>query len=235
MHGFIGELFGTMILIALGTGSGAGLNLNKTYAKGKDWLFVSFAWGFAVTMGVYVAGVLGSDGHLNPAVTIGFAAFGFFPWSEVLPYILGQFIGAFLGAALVIIQFAPHFKASKNEAEGNSVGIFATRPAIKSPLFNFLSELIATFVFIFILLNLGDFTQGLKPLIVGLLIAVVGMGLGTTTGFAINPARDWGPRLAYTILPVPNKSNAEWSYSWVPMFGPLVGGLIAAGLEVLVH
>jgi len=235
MHGFIGELFGTMILIALGTGSGAGLNLNKTYAKGKDWLFVSFAWGFAVTMGVYVAGVLGSDGHLNPAVTIGFAAFGFFPWSEVLPYILGQFIGAFLGAALVIIQFAPHFKASKNEAEGNSVGIFATRPAIKSPLFNFLSELIATFVFIFILLNLGDFTQGLKPLIVGLLIAVVGMGLGTTTGFAINPARDWGPRLAYTILPVPNKGNAEWSYSWVPMFGPLVGGIIAAGLEVLVH
>ncbi|GAK47086.1 glycerol uptake facilitator protein [Secundilactobacillus oryzae JCM 18671] len=235
MNGFMGEFLGTMILIVLGAGSGAGLNLNKTYAKGQNWLFVSLAWGLAVTMGVYVAGMLGSDGHLNPAVTIGFAAFGFFPWSQVLPYLLGQFLGAFIGAALVIIQFTPHFKATTNEAEGNSVGIFATRPAIKAPFFNFLSELITTFVFVFILLNLGNFTEGLKPFIVGMLIAVIGMGLGTTTGFAINPARDWGPRLAYTILPVPNKGGAEWSYSWVPMVGPLAGGLIAAGLEVLVN
>lgn len=235
MNGFMGEFLGTMILIVLGAGSGAGLNLNKTYAKGQNWLFVSLAWGLAVTMGVYVAGMLGSDGHLNPAVTIGFAAFGFFPWSQVLPYLLGQFLGAFVGAALVIIQFTPHFKATANEAEGNSVGIFATRPAIKAPFFNFLSELITTFVFVFILLNLGNFTEGLKPFIVGMLIAVIGMGLGTTTGFAINPARDWGPRLAYTILPVPNKGGAEWSYSWVPMVGPLAGGLIAAGLEVLVN
>lgn len=133
----------------------------------------------------------GSQGHLNPAVTIGFAAFGFFPWSGVLPYLLGQFLGAFVGAVLVIIQYYPHFKATKTTEEGNQVGIFATAPAIKNNLFNFLSETIATFIFIFALLNLGDFDKGLKPLIIGLLIMVVGQGLGATTGFALNPARDW--------------------------------------------
>jgi len=231
MNGFIGEFFGTLILILLGTGTGAGINLKKSYATGSNWTFVSIAWGMAVTMGVYVAGMLGSDGHLNPAVTIGFAAFGFFPWSDVLPYIAGQFLGAFVGAAIAIVQFYPHFKATPDETAGNSVGIFATRPAIKNPLFNFISEVVATWAFIFILLNMGDFTQGLKPFIVGILIMTIGMGLGTTTGFAINPARDWSPRLAYTILPVPNKSSAEWSYAWVPMFGPLLGGLLAAGLQ----
>ncbi|WP_407885700.1 MIP/aquaporin family protein [Levilactobacillus sp. N40-8-2] len=231
MNGFIGEFFGTLILILLGTGTGAGINLKKSYATGSNWTFVSLAWGMAVTMGVYVAGMLGSDGHLNPAVTIGFAAFGFFPWSDVLPYIAGQFLGAFVGAAIAIVQFYPHFKATPDEAAGNSVGIFATRPAIKNPLFNFISEVVATWAFIFILLNMGDFTQGLKPFIVGILIMTIGMGLGSTTGFAINPARDWSPRLAYTILPVPNKSSAEWNYAWVPMFGPLVGGLLAAGLQ----
>ena len=231
MNGFIGEFFGTLILILLGTGTGAGINLKKSYATGSNWTFVSLAWGMAVTMGVYVAGMLGSDGHLNPAVTIGFAAFGFFPWSDVLPYIAGQFLGAFVGAAIAIVQFYPHFKATPDEAAGNSVGIFATRPAIKNPLFNFISEVVATWAFIFILLNMVDFTQGLKPLLVGILIMTIGMGLGSTTGFAINPARDWSPRLAYTILPVPNKSSAEWNYAWVPMFGPLVGGLLAAGLQ----
>jgi len=231
MNGFIGEFFGTLILILLGTGTGAGINLKKSYATGSNWTFVSIAWGMAVTMGVYVAGMLGSDGHLNPAVTIGFAVFGFFTWSDVLPYIAGQFLGAFVGAAIAIVQFYPHFKATPDETAGNSVGIFATRPAIKNPLFNFISEVVATWAFIFILLNMGDFTQGLKPFMVGMLIMTIGMGLGTTTGFAINPARDWSPRLAYTILPVPNKSSAEWSYAWVPMFGPLLGGLLAAGLQ----
>ncbi len=234
MDGFIGEFFGTMILILLGAGTGASISLNKTYAKGSGWLYVSVSWGLAVTMGVYVAGALGSQGHLNPAVTIPFALFGLFPWSHVLPYLAGQFLGAFVGAALVIIQFTPHFKASKNESEGNQVGIFATRPAIKSPLFNFISEVIATFAFVFILMNLGNFTQGLKPFIVGTLILVVGTGVGTTTGFAINPARDWGPRLAYTILPVPNGGSGEWWYAWVPMCGPLIGGIIAAAIKVSV-
>lgn len=231
MSGFWGEFFGTAVLIILGVGCGAGVNLKSNYAHGQNWMFISLAWGLAVTFGVYVAGQLGSQGHLNPAVTLGFAAFGFFSWHEVVPYLLGQFLGAFVGAAVVIIQYYPQFKVSKTPTQGNQVGIFSTAPAIQNPLFNFLSEVIATFVFIFTLLNLGDFTQGLKPLIVGLLITVVGQALGGTTGFALNPARDWGPRLAYTILPVPNRSSANWGYAWVPMFGPLAGGLLAGALQ----
>lgn len=233
MSGFIGEFFGTMILIVFGTGCGAAINLKKSYAKGSNWLYVSLAWGMAVTFGVYAAANLGSQGHLNPAVTIGFACFGFFPWHEVLPYLLGQFLGAFVGAVLVVIQFYPHFKETKTAEEGNNVGIFATGPAIKNNLFNFLSETIATFFFVFTLLNLGDFDKGLKPIAVGLLIMVVGQALGGTTGFALNPARDWSPRFAYTVLPIPNKSDANWSYAWVPMFGPLVGGILAGALQYL--
>lgn len=234
MNGFLGELFGTAVLIVFGVGCGAGVNLKKSYANGQGWLYISIAWGLAVAFGVYVAGALGSLGHLNPAVTIGFALFGFFPWDQVLPYLLGQFVGAFLGAAIIILQYYPHFKDSKTVEEGNTVGIFATGPAINNPTFNFLSEVIATFIFIFTLLNLGNFTQGLKPLIVGLLITVVGQALGGTTGFALNPARDWGPRLAYTVLPVPNKTNPNWGYAWVPMVGPLIGGILAAGLMAII-
>ena len=137
-------------------------------------------------------------------------------------------------AIIIIVQYYPHFKESKNVEQGNTVGIFATRPAIKSPLFNFLSEVIATFFFIFSMINLGNFTQGLKPLIIGLLVTVVGMALGSTTGFAINPARDFAPRLAYAILPVPNKGTAEWSYAWIPICGPIVGGILATALSVFV-
>ncbi len=236
MNGFIGELLGTCVLMVLGNGLGAGLNLKKTYGneQSNNWFFVSFLWGMAVTMGVYVAGMFGSLGHLNPAVTIGFACFGLFPWSHVLPYLLGQFIGAFLGAAIVILQFYPHFKETPSEADGNSVGIFATMPAIKNNVFNFISEVIATFFFILILLNLGDFSKGLKPFVVGLVIFAIGAGLGTTTGFALNPARDWSPRLAYTILPVPHKASAHWEYAWVPMVGPIVGAILATALEVVI-
>lgn len=232
MSGFTGEFLGTMVLIILGVGCCAGVTLKGNYAKGSDWTFVCLAWGMAVTFGVYVAGNFGSQGHLNPAVTLGFAAFGFFPIKSVLPYLLGQFLGAFVGAAIVIIHYAPHFQAAKSSAEGNSVGIFATGPAIRNPLFNFLSEMIATFTFIFCLLNLGDFTKGLKPLIVGLLIMVIGQALGGTTGFALNPARDFAPRLAYAILPVPNKGDANWEYAWVPVLGPIAGGLAAAFLQM---
>ncbi|MDV0431656.1 MULTISPECIES: MIP/aquaporin family protein [Lactiplantibacillus] len=234
MHGFLGEFLGTMVLIVFGVGSGAAMNLKGNYARHQNWTFICLAWGLAVTFGVYVAGQFGSDGHLNPAVTVGFALFGYLPVTNVLPYLLGQFFGAFVGAIIIIIQYYPHFQAAKTSADGNQVGIFATGPAISNPVFNFLSETIATFFFIFVLLNLGNFTQGLKPLMVGLLIVVVGQTLGGTTGFAINPARDWAPRLAYTILPVPNKGTANWSYAWVPMFGPLLGGILAAGLETII-
>lgn len=234
MHGFLGEFLGTRVLIVFGVGSGAAMNLKGNYARHQNWTFICLAWGLAVTFGVYVAGQFCSDGHLNPAVTVGFALFGYLPMANVWPYLLGQFLGAFIGAVIVIIQYYPHFQAAKTAADGNQVGIFATGPAISNPVFNFLSETIATFFFIFVLLNLGNFTQGLKPLMVGLLIVVVGQTLGGTTGFAINPARDWAPRLAYTILPVPNKGLANWGYAWVPMFGPLLGGILAAGLETII-
>ncbi|KRM55358.1 MIP/aquaporin family protein [Lacticaseibacillus sharpeae] len=231
MSGFLGEFLGTMVLIVFGVGCGAGISLRKSLAHGQSWLFVTLAWGMAVTFGVYVAAHFGTDGHLNPAVTLAFAAFGYFPWREVPGYLLGQFLGAFVGAALVILQYYPHFWQTKTEADGNTVGIFATGPAIKAPFFNFLSEVIATFMFIFTLLNLGDFSTGLKPFIVGLLIMVVGQTLGGTTGFALNPARDFAPRLAYAVLPVPNRGQVHWEYAWVPIAGPIIGGLLAAGLE----
>lgn len=232
MNGFLGEFMGTMILIILGTGCGASVNLRKNYAHASNWLFISIAWGMAVSFGVYVAASLGSQGHLNPAVTLALAAFGKFPVGQILPYLAGQFLGAFVGAVIVAIHFYPQFKATKAD-EGNCVGIFTTGPAIKNYLFNFLSEFIATFVFIYCLINLGDFTQGLKPLIVGLLIMVVGQALGGTTGFALNPARDFAPRLAYSILPIPNKGDANWSYAWVPILGPICGGLLAVFLQTV--
>ncbi len=234
MNGFWGELLGTTILILVGDGCVAALKLNKSYAKANNWFYICITWAFAVAFGVYVAGQFGAKGHLNPAITIGYAIFGFFPWSQVVPYLLGQFIGAFIGAALVILHYFQHFKATKTEKEGNTVMIFATLPAINNPFFNFLGEIIATFTFVFILLNLGDFTTGLKPLILGFVIAAVGLSLGGTTGFALNPARDWSPRFAHTILPVPNKGSSHWEYAWVPMCGPLVGGILAALLEFLI-
>lgn len=228
MNGFLGEFVGTMILVALGTGCGAAVNLKKNYAHAQNWLFTCMAWGMAVTMSVYVASTLGSQASLNPAVTLGLAILGKLSWSSVIPYIVAELLGAFVGAALVIIQYYPQFKATKNEADGNKVGIFATAPAINNSLFNFLSETIATFFFLLILFNMGNFTTGLKPLMVGLLIGAIGMSLGGTTGFALNPARDFAPRLAYAILPVPNKGNANWAYAWVPIVGPIIGGMLAA-------
>lgn len=231
MTGFLGEFFGTLVLILFGVGCGAGVNLKDNYARGQNWMFITLAWGMAVTFGVYLAGELGSQGHLNPAVTLGFASAGLFSWSEVLPYLLGQALGAFVGASLIVLYYYPQFQATSNK-EGNSVGIFATGPALDRPIFNFLSECLATFFFILILLNLGDFTQGLKPLIVGLLIMVIGQTLGGTTGFALNPARDFMPHLAYSILPVPHKADAHWNYAWVPLLGPLCGGILASFLHV---
>ncbi|MDO4455328.1 MAG: MIP/aquaporin family protein, partial [Ligilactobacillus agilis] len=172
-------------------------------------------------------------GHLNPAVTLAFAAVGTFPWNQVVPYLIGQFAGAFCGALLVMIQFWPHFKAT-DDPKTNNVGIFATVPGIRSNLFNFLSEVIATFFFMLVLNNLGDFTTGLKPVVVGFVIFVIGSGLGTTTGFALNPARDWAPRIAYTVVKLPHKTSPMWDYAWVPMFGPLVGAGLAMMVQVLV-
>ncbi|GFH43202.1 glycerol uptake facilitator protein [Lactococcus hodotermopsidis] len=235
MQEYLGEFFGTLVLIVLGTSASAGMTLKKAYGQGSGWLFVSFAWGMAVTFGVYTAAAFGADGHLNPAVTLSLGLFSTFAKGKMLGYIIAQLLGAFFGATLIILQFYPHFLATKTVEEGNSVGIFATAPAIDNKYFNFLSEFITTFIFIFIMVNMGDFISGLKPLVVGFLIFSIGTGLGTTTGYALNPARDFMPRLAYTILPVPHKSDANWSYAWIPVIAPIAGACLAVALNGVLH
>lgn len=226
MNAYLGEFIGTMIMIMFGAGVGSSLNLNKALAKGTGWVMVAFGWGFAVMLGVYTASFFGAPAHLNPAVTIAFAIGNLNGWDIVPGFIIAQILGAFVGAAIMIIHFFPHYKETSPE-EGNTVGIFATGPAIPNTIFNVISEVIATFAFIFTLLLLGDFSEGLKPLVVGFLVVSIGFSFGSTTGYAINPARDFGPRLAYALLPVPNKSGANWPYAWIPIVGPIIGGILA--------
>ena len=223
----LGELIGTFVLVLLGDGVVAGVSLAKTKANGAGWIAITLGWGLAVTLGAYTSSFMG-PAHLNPAVTLAFAVIGKTPWSAVLPFILAQMIGAFLGAVVVWVQYYPHWAATKDQAA--ILGTFATGPAIRSPFANFMSELIGTFILIFALLGLtrGQLTAGLNPLIVGVIITAIGLSLGGTTGYAINPARDLGPRIAHAVLPIANKGDSDWSYAWVPVVGPLVGGVLGA-------
>ncbi|MBM7096226.1 aquaporin family protein [Bacillus sp. H-16] len=230
MSPFLGEVLGTMILIILGSGVVAGVVLKGTKAEGSGWIVITVAWGLAVAVAIYAVGNI-SDAHINPAVTIGFALVGDFPWSSVPAYIAAQMIGAFIGAALVFFQYFPHFKKTKDQ--GAKLGVFATGPAIPHTPSNFFSEVLGTFMLVFGLLAIGanEFTEGLNPIIVGTLIMVIGLSLGGTTGYAINPARDLGPRLAHFFLPIPNKGPSDWAYSWIPIAGPIIGG----GLGALIY
>lgn len=223
MTEFVGELIGTMILIIFGAGVIAGANLKATKADG-NWVLITIAWGLAVALGVYAVGRI-TDAHINPAVTLGFAIVGDFPWSKVPQYITAQMIGAFIGAAIVYFHYLPHFKDTEDQLAIKS--IFCTDPAIRSPISNLVSEMIGTFVLVMGLLFIGanDFTDGLNPLIVGLLIVAIGMSLGSTTGYAINPARDLGPRIAHAVLPIPGKGGSDWGYAWIPVLGPAIGGM----------
>lgn len=227
MTPFIGEMMGTMILIVFGAGIGAGSSLKKSYAQNAGWIVITVAWGLAVTMGVFAVGSV-SGAHLNPAVTIALAINGSFPWAQVPEYIIAQLIGAFLGATLIYLHYLPHWK--ETEDPGVKLGVFATSPAIKHTFSNLLSEMIGTFILVLGLLFIGanKFTEGLNPLAVGLLIVVIGMSLGGTTGYAINPARDLGPRIAHFILPIAGKGNSNWEYSWIPVVGPILGGSLGA-------
>ncbi|CAM3149885.1 MIP/aquaporin family protein [Sporolactobacillus spathodeae] len=227
MSGFLGELIGTMILIILGDGVCAGVSLTKSYAKNSGWIVITFGWGLAVAVGAYAVGRI-SGAHLNPALTLGLAAIGDFPWNKVPAYLAGQLIGGFLGACIVYLHYLPHWKETKDEAV--KLGIFCTGPAIKLTPANLLSEIIGTFVLVVGILAIGanKFALGLNPLIVGFLIVVIGMSLGGTTGYAINPARDFAPRLAHAVLPIPGKGNSNWGYAWIPVFGPIIGGVFGA-------
>ncbi|MFE4895546.1 MIP/aquaporin family protein [Peribacillus butanolivorans] len=227
MTPFWGEVVGTMILILFGAGIGAGSSLKGSYAKDAGWIVITIAWGLAVTMGVFAVGSI-SGAHLNPAVTVALAINGDFPWADVPGYIVAQMIGAIIGATLVFLHYLPHWKAT--EDPGTKLGVFATSPAIPHTFSNLLSEMIGTFILVLGLLFIGagKFTDGLNPFAVGLLIVVIGMSLGGTTGYAINPARDLGPRIAHFLLPIPGKGNSNWGYAWIPVVGPIVGGALGA-------
>ena len=225
----IGEFLGTAMLVLLGDGVCAGTNLNKSKSKGAGWIVIAFGWGFAVAFSVYSARWL-CLGHYNPAVTFSMAIAHKLPWSSVLPYFVVQVLGAFVGAILVWLTYYPHWKETDDQEA--ILGSFATVPAIRSYAWNFFTEAIATFVLVYGLLALtnGDLAAGLNPLLAGFLITSVCLSLGGPTGVALNPARDFGPRLAHQLMPIANKGQSDWAYSWVPIVAPLVGGALAASL-----
>jgi len=227
MSAFFGELIGTMILVTLGCGVVAGVVLKKTKSNDSGWIVITMGFGLAVAVAVYAVGGI-SGAHINPAVTVGLAVIGAFPWASVPAYILAQVIGAFIGAVIVYLNYLPHWKETTDEDE--ILVVFSTIPAIRKPLSNFVSEMIGTFVLVLAILAIGanEFTEGLNPLIIGFLVLSIGLSLGGTTGFAINPARDLGPRIAHFFLPIPGKGPSDWSYAWVPIVGPLLGGVFGA-------
>lgn len=224
---FTGEFIGTMILVIFGVGAGANLTLKKSFANNAGWVVTAFAWGFAVAFGVYISAFFGAGGHLNPAVTLGAAIAGSIEWSTVPVYISAQMLGAITGAAFVVLYFYPHW--SETEDKSAKLGVFSTSPAIENTTHNFISEMLGTFILVFGLnaIGMNAFADGLNPLIVGFFITAIGMSLGGTTGYAINPARDLGPRIVHAILPIPGKGDSNWSYAWIPVVGPLVGAVLA--------
>ncbi|MEO4706711.1 MIP/aquaporin family protein [Pediococcus pentosaceus] len=223
----LGEFIGTFVLVLLGDGVVAGVSLRKSKAEASGWIAITLGWGLAVTLGVYASSFL-SPAHLNPAVSVGMAIAGKFPWSSVIPYSIAQILGGLVGGIVVWIHYYPHWKETKDKDA--ILGTFATEPAIRNYSMNFISEVVGTAVLIFGLLAFtrGQFTQGLNPIAVGVLITAIGLSLGGTTGYAINPARDLGPRLAHAMLPIANKGGSDWAYSWVPILGPVVGAILGA-------
>ena len=227
MTNFLGEVVGTMLLILLGNGVVAGALLTGSKSENAGWIVITTGWGLAVALAIYAVGNI-SGAHINPAVTLALAVSGDFPWNQVPIYILAQMLGAVIGAVLVWIHFLPHWK--KTEDPDLKLATFATAPAYRRTWANLVSELIGTFTLVLGLLFIGanKFTDGLNPMIVGALIFSIGLSLGGPTGYAINPARDLGPRIAHWFLPVYGKRNSDWSYSWIPVLGPLAGGAYGA-------
>lgn len=223
MTAFWGEVIGTMLLVIFGGGVCAGVNLKKSLSYQSGWIVIVFGWGLGVAMAAYAVGSI-SGAHLNPALTIGLALEGSFPWKEVPVYIAGQMIGAMIGAVVVYLHYLPHWKATDDPAA--KLGVFSTGLSIPHTFGNMISEVIGTFVLVLGILAIGanEFTKGLNPLIVGFLIVAIGISLGGTTGYAINPARDLGPRIAHAFLPIPKKGPSNWKYAWIPVVGPIMGG-----------
>ena len=247
MQTYLAELVGTMLLILLGDGVVANVLLERTKGQQSGWIVITAGWAIAVAVAVYAVGRI-SGAHLNPAVTIGLATIGSFPWAEVPGYIAAQMAGAILGGVLVWVMYLPHWRLTPDPA--NKLAVFCTGPAVRSTGSNIVSELIGTAVLVFGVLAIaanaqtlsrpGDvdlsfvFSRGLQPLLVGVLVFGIGLSLGGTTGYAINPARDLGPRIAHAILPIAGKGGSDWEYSWIPVVGPILGGIAGAGLYFMI-
>ena len=228
---FFSEVLGTALLLLLGIGVVANVLLRDSKGRGADWLLISFGWGLAVFVGVYAA--YRSGAHLNPAVTVGLWASGADEYAPDVPitfgstlvYFAGEFVGAFLGAVVAWLAYRNHYDA--HEDPGEVLATFSTGPAIRNPVWNTVTEIIGTFVLVYVVLALGNTPTMIGPLGVALLVVSIGASLGGPTGYAINPARDLGPRIAHAVLPIRGKGGSDWGYSWVPVVGPLVGAVLA--------
>jgi glycerol uptake facilitator protein len=242
MSDFTAELLGTMFLILLGTGVVANVVLKGTKGNNAGWMVVTTGWALAVFVGVVVAAPY-SGAHLNPAVTLGLAIAGKFPWSKVILYIVAQMIGAIIGSMLMWMVYKDHFNATTDPDA--QLAVFSTGPAIKNRVFNLLSEIVGTFVLVFAVFYFtnAEIVEEASPIGLGSLGALpvafvvwgIGLSLGGTTGYAINPARDLGPRIAHAILPMKQKGSSDWKYAWIPIFGPLIGGAIAGLLFLILN
>jgi glycerol uptake facilitator protein len=237
----VAELIGTALLVLLGDGVVANVLLARSKGQNSGWIVITVGWAVAVAMAVYTVGRI-SGAHLNPAVTVALASIGGFAWADVPGYVVAQLAGAFLGATLVWIVYLPHWAVTSDP--GAKLGVFATGPAIRNTGANLTTEIIGTSVLIFGILAIGAnaqsltrpneidlsvvFSHGLQPLLVGILVLGIGLSLGGSTGYAINPARDLGPRLAHAVLPIAGKGDSDWGYAWIPIVGPIVGGVAGA-------
>lgn len=244
---YLAEAIGTMILVILGNGVVANVLLNRSKGQHSGWIVITTGWGLAVAVAVYSVGRI-SGAHINPAVTFGLASIGAFSWFQVPGYVIAQMIGAVLGAVIVYLVYLPHW--AETQDTGVKLAAFSTAPAIPNGAANFVTEVIATAMLLFGILAISAnsagfaspgevdlsvvFRMGLQPLLVGFLVWSIGLSLGGPTGYAINPARDLGPRIAYAFLPIQGKGKADWGYSWIPVVAPIVGGILGALLFTIV-
>jgi glycerol uptake facilitator protein len=247
MNPYIAEAVGTMILILLGDGVVANVLLARSKGQNSGWIVIAFGWAVAVTIAVYAVGRI-SGAHLNPAVTIALATIGSFPWGNVAGYVAAQMAGALLGAVLVWLAYLPHWALTDDP--GAKLAVFCTTPAVLHPAANFVTEAIGSALLLFGVLAIGAnaegwaqagevdlsqvFSRALQPLLVGILVLGIGLSLGGPTGYAINPARDLGPRIAHAILPIAGKGTSDWAYAWIPIVAPIAGGIAGAALYTFV-
>ena len=227
MQAYLGEFFGTMLLIVLGDGVVAGVLLRNSKAENSGWVVITLGWAMAVAVAVYCVFKF-SGGYINPAVTLAAAVTGGLDWAVVPGYIIAQFLGAFVGAVIVWLAYLPHWAETADP--GLKLGVFSTAPAIYNTPANLVTEIIGTFVLVFGVFGIfaNDLASGLGPLLVGLLVLGIGLSLGGPTGYAINPARDLGPRIAHAVLPIAGKGGSDWGYAWIPVVGPIIGGILGA-------